>query len=54
MDHVGVKAMVAVVPLAGHVGPVSGLVAELLKRGTRSGYTPARATGGALQTWVRR
>ena len=27
------KAMVAVVPLAGHVGPVSGLVAELLKRG---------------------
>jgi MGT family glycosyltransferase len=28
-----VKAMIAVVPLAGHVGPVSGLVAELVSRG---------------------
>ncbi len=27
------KAMVTVVPLAGHVGPVSGLVAELVSRG---------------------
>jgi MGT family glycosyltransferase len=30
---VGVKAMITVVPLAGHVGPVSGLVAELVSRG---------------------
>jgi MGT family glycosyltransferase len=33
VDHVGVKAMITVVPLAGHVGPVSGLVAELVSRG---------------------
>ncbi len=29
----GVKVLVTVVPLAGHVGPVSGLVAELVRRG---------------------
>jgi UDP:flavonoid glycosyltransferase YjiC (YdhE family) len=33
VDHAGVKAMVAVVPVAGHVGPVSGLVAEMISRG---------------------
>jgi UDP:flavonoid glycosyltransferase YjiC (YdhE family) len=33
VDHVGVKAMITVVPLAGHVGPISGLVAELVSRG---------------------
>jgi UDP:flavonoid glycosyltransferase YjiC (YdhE family) len=33
VDHVGVKVMIAVVPVAGHVGPISGLVAELVSRG---------------------
>ena len=33
MDHVDVKVVVAVVPVSGHVGPISGLVAELVSRG---------------------
>jgi UDP:flavonoid glycosyltransferase YjiC (YdhE family) len=43
VDHVGVKVMVTVVPMAGHVGPVSGLVAELVGRGHQVRvYTGAR------------
>jgi UDP:flavonoid glycosyltransferase YjiC (YdhE family) len=30
--HVGMKAMITVVPMAGHVGPMSGLVRELVGR----------------------
>ena len=30
--HVGMKAMITVVPMAGHVGPMSGLVGELVSR----------------------
>jgi UDP:flavonoid glycosyltransferase YjiC (YdhE family) len=30
--HVGMKAMITVVPMAGHVGPMSGLVRELVSR----------------------
>jgi len=32
VDHAVVKAMITVVPLAEHLGPVSGLVAELINR----------------------
>ena len=39
----GMRVLVAVVPLSGHVGPVSGLVAELLARGHEVRvYTGAR------------
>src|SRR4051812_21521306 len=42
-DHVGMKVMVTVVPMAGHVGPVTGLVAELVSRGHQVRvYTGAR------------
>jgi UDP:flavonoid glycosyltransferase YjiC (YdhE family) len=33
VDHGVMKVMITVVPLAGHVGPISGLVAELVSRG---------------------
>ncbi len=33
VDHDEVKVLVSVVPLAGHVGPVSAMVAELVRRG---------------------
>jgi len=46
--------MVAVVPLAGHVGPVSGLVAELLKRGHDVRVYTGWRYRRRLQTWVRR
>ena len=37
------KVMIAVVPLAGHVGPISGLVRELVSRGHQVRvYTGAR------------
>lgn len=43
VDHDGMKIMVTVVPMAGHVGPVSGLVAELVNRGHEVRvYTGAR------------
>lgn len=29
--HVGMKAMSTVVPMAGHVGPMSGLIRELVR-----------------------
>jgi MGT family glycosyltransferase len=58
VDHVGVKVMVAVVPLAGHVGPVSSLVAELVRRGHEVRvYTGSRyrqrftGLGATVVTW---
>ena len=58
MDHVDVKVMVAVVPVAGHVGPVSGLVAELVSRGHQVRvYTGSRYRqrftdlGATVVTW---
>lgn len=33
VDHDDVRVLVSVVPLAGHVGPISALVAELVRRG---------------------
>ncbi|HEX6759306.1 MAG TPA: hypothetical protein VF086_13000 [Propionibacteriaceae bacterium] len=52
------KAMIAVVPLAGHVGPISGLVAELVSRGhdvrvyTGSRYRqPFTDLGATVVTW---
>jgi UDP:flavonoid glycosyltransferase YjiC (YdhE family) len=58
VDHVGVKAMITVVPLAGHVGPISGLVAELVSRGHQVRvYTSSRYRqrfvdlGATVVTW---
>jgi MGT family glycosyltransferase len=58
VDHVGVKAMITVVPLAGHVGPISGLVAELVGRGHQVRvYTGSRYRqrfidlGATVVTW---
>jgi UDP:flavonoid glycosyltransferase YjiC (YdhE family) len=33
VDDEGMKALVTVMPLAGHVDPITGLVAELIARG---------------------
>jgi UDP:flavonoid glycosyltransferase YjiC (YdhE family) len=53
------RAMVAVVPMAGHVGPMSGLVAELVKRGHQVRvYTGSRYRqrftdlGARVVTWL--
>jgi UDP:flavonoid glycosyltransferase YjiC (YdhE family) len=58
VDHVGVKAMITVVPVAGHVGPISGLVAELVSRGHQVRvYTGSRYRrrfsdlGATVVTW---
>jgi UDP:flavonoid glycosyltransferase YjiC (YdhE family) len=58
VDHVGVKAMITVVPVAGHVGPISGLVAELVSRGHQVRvYTGSRYRqrfvdlGATVATW---
>ena len=48
------KVMVAVVPLAGHVGPISSLVAELVSRGQEVRVYTGSRYGGDLPTWVRR
>ena len=52
------KVMVAVVPVSGHVGPMSGLVAELMSRGHQVRvYTGSRFRqrftdlGATVVTW---
>ena len=43
VDDEGMKALVTVIPLAGHVNPITGLVAELIARGhSVTVYTGAR------------
>ena len=46
--------MVAVVPLAGHVGPVSSLVAELVRRGHQVRVYTGSRYRQRFTGWVRR
>lgn len=59
MDHQGMRVLVGVVPVAGHVGPVSAVVDELVRRGHRVRvYSGARfherfaRLGATVVPWV--